>query len=123
VKFSGAMSGEPEHGAFLGLDSLTLGVEGKRSLWSALKKVESHYPALQATDLDRLIARADTQHRALEHERLAAGVRAHSLAGSHRARAGGTTPHRFGVKGYWTPDRQFSPLLAGKRNQPLAGLS
>lgn len=76
VKFSGAMSGEPEHGAFLALESLTLGVVGKRSLWSALKKVESHYPALQSTDLDRLIARADTQHRALEQERLAAGVRA-----------------------------------------------
>src|SRR4051794_23980219 len=31
VKFSGVVSGEPEHGAFLALESLSLGVEGKRS--------------------------------------------------------------------------------------------
>jgi hypothetical protein len=76
VKFSGAMSGEPEQSAFLALESLTLGVEGKRSLWRVLKTVASHYPALGSTDLDDLIARAGAQHDTLERERVAAGVRA-----------------------------------------------
>ncbi|MDQ6820157.1 MAG: hypothetical protein M3076_07445 [Actinomycetota bacterium] len=39
VKFSAAVSGEPDHGAFMALESLTLGVEGKMALWTALKEV------------------------------------------------------------------------------------
>jgi hypothetical protein len=46
VKFSGAVSGEPDHGAFMALESLTLGVEGKMSLWKALKEVANQYPPL-----------------------------------------------------------------------------
>jgi hypothetical protein len=76
VKFSGVLSGEPEHGAFLALESLSLGVEGKRSLWVALAEVQEHYPALQATSLATLIERAEAQRTTLELERLAAGVRA-----------------------------------------------
>ena len=76
VKFSGVVSGEPEHGAFLALESLSLGVEGKRSLWVALAAVQDRYPALQATSLDVLIERAESQRTTLERERLAAGVRA-----------------------------------------------
>jgi hypothetical protein len=76
VKFSGAGSGEPDHGAFMALEALTLGVEGKSSMWKALKAVQSQYPALVSTNLDELIERAETQHAALERERLAAGVRA-----------------------------------------------
>ncbi len=76
VKFSGVVSGEPEHGAFLALESLSLGVEGKRCLWVALKEVQDQYPALQATSLEGLIERAEAQRSTLELERLAAGVRA-----------------------------------------------
>jgi hypothetical protein len=76
VKFSGAGSGEPDHGAFMALETLTLGVEGKASLWKALKEVQSQYAALAATNLDELIERADAQHDVLERERLAAGTRA-----------------------------------------------
>src|SRR6478609_6898773 len=46
VKFSGAGSGEPDQGAFMALETLTLGVEGKASMWKALKAVQSHYTAL-----------------------------------------------------------------------------
>jgi hypothetical protein len=74
VKFSGAGSGEPDHGAFMALEALTLGVEGKASMWKALKEVQSQYPPLTSTNLDELIERADTQHDALRRERLAAGV-------------------------------------------------
>ncbi len=76
VKFSGVASGEPEHGAFMALESLTLGVEGKASMWKALKEVVSEYPPLASTDLDELLRRARAQHSILERERLAAGRRA-----------------------------------------------
>jgi hypothetical protein len=84
VKFSGAVSGEPDHGAFMALESLTLGVVGKLSLWQALAQVKGDYPELASTDLDGLIARARAQHDTLEEQRLAAGKRA--LANDGRAR-------------------------------------
>ena len=74
VKFSGIGSGEPDQSAFMALESLTLGVEGKASLWRALTEIQSQYSALMATDLPELIARADRQHELLERERLAAGA-------------------------------------------------
>jgi hypothetical protein len=74
VKFSGAGSGSPDQGAFMAIESLALGVLGKRKLWTALTAVQDQYPALAATDLDELIRRADTQHDALDGQRLAAAV-------------------------------------------------
>lgn len=76
VKFSGVVSGEPNHGAFMALESLTLGVAGKACLWRSLREIANEYPPLASTDLDRLITRADAQHAALERERLAAGRQA-----------------------------------------------
>jgi hypothetical protein len=76
VKFGGLAAGEPDYGAFMALESLTLGVTGKLSLWSMLKEVEGDYPPLASTDLDGLIARAEAQQATLESERLAAGRRA-----------------------------------------------
>ena len=73
VKFSRLVAGEPDYGAFMALESLTLGVAGKVCLWKALKAVASQYPQVASTDLDGLIARAEAQHTALEAERLAAG--------------------------------------------------
>jgi len=80
VKFSGIVSGEPDQGAFMALESLTLGVEGKASMWKALKEVAGEYPPLASTKLEELINRAEAQHGVLERERLAAGRRA---LGSH----------------------------------------
>jgi hypothetical protein len=76
LKFSGIASGEPDQSAFMALETLMLGVEGKASLWRALREIRSQYPALLSTDLEDLIARAERQRDALEHERLAAGARA-----------------------------------------------
>jgi hypothetical protein len=76
LKFSGATSGESDHGIFMALESMALGVEGKLSLWRALHQVRAEHPALAAVDLDGLIARAEEQHATLERERLAAGRRA-----------------------------------------------
>ena len=76
VKFSGAVSGEPDHGVFMALESLTLGVEGKWSLWMALREVAGQYSALSTADLDTLISRAEAQHDTLERERRTAGRKA-----------------------------------------------
>ena len=76
TKFSGMTSGEPEVGNFMALETLTLGVEGKASLWRALTAVADRYEQLRATDLSGLLARAEAQHDTLEAERIAAAGRA-----------------------------------------------
>jgi hypothetical protein len=76
LKFSGVTSGEPEVGTFMAIETLALGVEGKASLWRALKAVRDRYEPLQGIDLDALIESAEAQHEELERERLGAAVRA-----------------------------------------------
>jgi hypothetical protein len=76
VKFSGASSGEADHGIFMALESMALGVQGKLSLWRALREVHAEHPPLAPIDLDGLIARGEEQYATLERERLAAGRRA-----------------------------------------------
>ena len=76
VKFSGVTSGEPDQGLFMALESLRLGVAGKKGLWLVLQQVRNDYEALAAVDLDRLIERAGSQEQTLERERVAAGTRA-----------------------------------------------
>ena len=71
AKFGGLTSGEPELGGFMALETLCLGVLGKRCLWTALREVADQYPSLASADLDGLIARAEAQHDALERERIA----------------------------------------------------
>jgi len=76
VKFSGLSSGEPEHGLFMALESMAMGVQGKASLWRALREVRADHPPLAGLDLDGLLTRADQQYATLERERLAVGRRA-----------------------------------------------
>ena len=76
IKFSGASSGEPDHGMFMALESLRLGVAGKKCLWLALQAVSGTSEPLNAVDFARFIARATSQERKLETERMAAGARA-----------------------------------------------
>jgi len=76
IKFSGAGSGEPDHGTFMALETLRLGVAGKKCLWLALEQVRDEEEALEALDLQRLIRRAEEQEATLERERLAAGAAA-----------------------------------------------
>ncbi len=54
----------------MALESLALGVLGKRSLWVALKTVEDQHDTLAKLDLDALTERADAQHDALERARI-----------------------------------------------------
>ena len=76
LKFAGMTSGEPELGTFMALETLALGVQGKLSLWKALKQVTDQHPAITSVNLDELIDRAETQYDLLERERLTASVRA-----------------------------------------------
>jgi len=72
-KFSGLTSGGPKGGTFMALENLTLGVEGKVSLWKILKEVPDQYGPLKSVNLEDLIERAEAQRNALERERVAAG--------------------------------------------------
>lgn len=54
------------------LESLSLGISGKRLLWRALAAVRKAEPALQITDFAQLEARATEQLDRVEIERLAA---------------------------------------------------
>jgi hypothetical protein len=69
IKFTGVLSGSPEQGAFMAIESLILGVEGKACMWTALKDVASEYPSLATTNLDDLIARAEQQKAILQRQR------------------------------------------------------
>jgi hypothetical protein len=75
LKFAGVTSGGPEFGLFTALETLTLGVAGKLALWTALAEVADEHAPLRHADLERLIARAQAQHEALEAERVAAARR------------------------------------------------
>ncbi len=74
IKFRGATSGEPDHGLFMALESLRLGVAGKKCVWLTLREVQGDHPALAEFDLEGLTARASAQEATLERERMAAGT-------------------------------------------------
>lgn len=76
VKFSGLSATDEDLGLYLALEAMSLGVEGKHALWTALRRVQDDYPELQRTDLEGLIARATTQREMLEAERLVQAERA-----------------------------------------------
>jgi hypothetical protein len=54
------------------VETLSLGVEGKRVLWLALRHAYGDDPRLQGVDFDALIARAQSQRDRLEEQRLRA---------------------------------------------------
>jgi hypothetical protein len=76
VKLSGLTAGHNEHGLFMALETLSLGIEGKAVLWVALAGVRDRYPALHDFDLKGLRERAGSQRRVVEAERAAAARRA-----------------------------------------------
>jgi hypothetical protein len=60
---------DDELNAFVTIETLSIGVEGKVCMWKALKTVESEYPAFGDYDLDELLARATSQREKLEAQR------------------------------------------------------
>jgi hypothetical protein len=57
-------------GAVEALETLALGILGKRSLWRALKVVGETDVNLREIDFDHLIERAESQHNSVEEQRL-----------------------------------------------------
>ena len=60
---------DDELNAFVTLETLSIGVEGKVCMWKALKTVASDYPGFADFDLDDLLARATEQREKLEDQR------------------------------------------------------
>lgn len=58
------------------LEGLSLGVEGKLALWRTLRHTHGTDPRLDGVDLDALIARAQSQRRRLERQRMSAAEEA-----------------------------------------------
>lgn len=65
---------------FESLEVLSLGIEGKRSLWLALTAVAKDMPALRLVDYKRLIQRAEEQRSRVEAKRLDSAKTAFALA-------------------------------------------
>lgn len=61
---------DDELNAFITLETLSMGVEGKVCMWKALKTVAGAYPTLEGFDLDELIARGESQRERIEATRL-----------------------------------------------------
>ncbi len=60
---------DDELNAFVTLETLSIGVEGKICMWKALKTVQDAYPTLEQFDIDGLLARGESQRERLEAER------------------------------------------------------
>jgi hypothetical protein len=67
TKFTGE---DDQLNAFVTLETLSMGIEGKRCMWTALQRVEDAYPALASFDIDDLVARAQSQRDRVEARRL-----------------------------------------------------
>ena len=60
------VTGDADVTRLLELESLSLGIEGKASLWLSLQQVEARRPELGSFDLGALVGRAGSQRSALE---------------------------------------------------------
>jgi len=67
-KFTGG--DDDELNAFVTLETLSIGVEGKVCMWKALKTVTDSNATLENYDLDDLIARGESQRERIEAKRL-----------------------------------------------------
>jgi hypothetical protein len=70
LKLSEMMTGDQDLKRLLEFETLSLGIEGKLSMWRALIEVSDSYPELAAIDLARLAKRAESQRSSLETHRL-----------------------------------------------------
>jgi hypothetical protein len=69
----------------IGLESLSLGIEGKAKLWQTLGEVSVTEPRLAGIDFAGLSERARRQRRRLEPYRLAAALEAQGRSSARRA--------------------------------------
>lgn len=73
LKLNGRLTGYSELSRVVELEGLCIGVEGKLSMWKALKHTMSNVPKL-SFDFDRFIARAENQLEHLQRHRLDAAA-------------------------------------------------
>ena len=67
LKFSGITGTDPQLGTLMALESLSLGIQGKRKLWVALHQLGDR--RLERFDFSELIERAERQHDTVENLR------------------------------------------------------
>jgi len=72
LKLNGHLTGYSPQSRVIEIEGLVVGVTGKRCLWAALRHIAAQETRLDVEELDRLIARADSQLAALEEQRLRA---------------------------------------------------
>jgi hypothetical protein len=70
LKLSETMTGDQDLKLLLEFETLSLGIEGKLSMWRALIEVADSHPELAALDLASLAKRAESQRSNLEDRRL-----------------------------------------------------
>jgi len=76
LKLSEMMTGSKDLKRLLEFEMLSLGIEGKASMWRALIEVSPAHVELAATDLAELAKRAENQRSNLENHRLQVANRA-----------------------------------------------
>jgi hypothetical protein len=79
LKLGGSSSGD--FGTFEALEFLSLGIQGKVSLWAALQLVAESDARLTVLDFEKLIARAKAQYGRVEERRLS--LAANALSPNH----------------------------------------
>jgi hypothetical protein len=76
LRLAEKVTGSPDLSRLLELETLSLGVEGKKAMWQALYQIRDRDPVLAQFDLERMIDRATRQVQGLERHRQDAAKRA-----------------------------------------------
>jgi hypothetical protein len=76
LKLNGEIRDRSPLSPLVELEGMSLGIEGKRSLWVALAETEAVGGRIGSERLRELIARAERQRSAIEQQRIAAARRA-----------------------------------------------
>lgn len=66
LKLNGQITGYSDLSRLLEIEGLCLGVEGKLSLWRALRRIQDQHTELRGVDLNSLIERGEKQRARLE---------------------------------------------------------
>ena len=72
MKLNGHLTGYSPQSRVIEIESLVMGVTGKRCLWSALRHVAAQEPRLKVEELERRLERAERHVAELEEQRLKA---------------------------------------------------
>jgi hypothetical protein len=72
LRFAEKVTGSAATSRLMQLETLSIGIEGKRLLWKALKELTQAAAGSEGVDFDSLIARAESQRQEIEPFRLEA---------------------------------------------------